>query len=421
MNRERLMRFVLPSAIVLITVVIAVVLVRSRPKASRSTPQETVTLVRVVEAEVRPESARIMATGTVIPARSVDVQPQVEGRIVEQSPKLVPGGHFLAGEIVARIDPEDYELAVARERAAVAKAEFELNVEKGRQAIARSEWALLEDEIPWTEAGRDLALRRPHMANAEAALAAAQASLQQAELDLERTTIRAPFNSVVQDEFVDVGQTVARQTRIATLVGTDTFWVEASVPVDRLRWMTFPRNGSPGSRAKIVHDTGLSHPIEREGQLIRLRGDLEPAGRMARVVVAVDDPLRLEPDAEALHVVTTDGENGGNIASPAALPLLVGAYVRVEIVGTELVDVISLPRTALRDGDRVWIMGPDDRLEVRDVEVTWRAPDHVFLGKGVDAGERVVVSAIGAPIPGMRLRARPAEAARDVSMLEPSS
>jgi RND family efflux transporter MFP subunit len=395
MNLKQLLTKLLPLVIVAAALLVAVALIKTRRTAGRGAAREASTLVRVMPAARSREQVRVVAMGTVMPAQEVVLQPEVSGRVVEQSPKLIPGGHFDAGEVIAQIDRRDYELAVEQQKANVARAEFELKLEEGRRTIAEREWELLDQDVRWSEAGRDLALRKPHMENATAALDAARSGLKRAELDLDRTVIRAPFNVLVQDEFIDVGQIVSPQTHLANLIGTDCFWVQVSVGVDRLGWIRFPGVERPeGSKARIVYETGIDGTIEREGHVVQLRGDLDPKGRMARILVAIDDPFSLESAVGGTDVLTENGKP----------PLLLGAYVRVEIEGTELEDVVAVPRTALRDGDRVWIMGQQERLVIRDIEVAWRLRDTVLVRNGIGEGERIVVGAISTPIPGMKLR-----------------
>lgn len=408
MSRRRILRIVVPPVIVLAAVLVAVGLVKTAPTAVRTQPEERPTTVRVVRPTPGHERVRVVAMGTVVPAQEVVLQSEVSGRIVEQSPALIPGGHFRAGDVIARIDSRDYELAVEQQAASVTQARFELKVEEGRQTIAQHEWELLEHDVKWNKTGRELALRKPHMENATAALEAARSGLRRAELDLERTTLRAPFNAVVREEFIDVGQIVSPQTRIATIVGTDQFWVRASLPVDQLRWIRFPTTSdSAGSSARILHETGLGTTIERRGKVVRVLGDLDPKGRMARILVSIDDPLNLRAELQ---------EQGA--AGDAALPLLLGAYVRVEVEGTELEDVLVLPRQALRDGDRIWVMDETDRLAIRDVAVAWDQRDRIFVRSGVEAGERVVVSSIAGPVVGMRLHAHGEAAAEATARSE---
>ena len=329
----------------------------------------------------------VQAMGTVIAAQEVVLQPRVTGEIVDLNPELVPGGRFKAGEVILQIDRRDYELAVKRTRSQVAQATYDMKMEQGQQEIAGREWELLDMEDSASDLDRELALRKPHLIKAEASLAAAEAAEREANLDLERTTIHAPFNCQVITETVDLGAQVNPQTQLARLVGTDEYWVQVSVPVDRLRWISFPDGqGYPGSSVCIHQQVGTEEPNEWSGEVVRLLGDLEPQGRMARVLVSVRDPLGL---AE------------GNEGRP---PLLIRSYVNVVIEGAELANVVAMQRSALRDGDQVWIMGNDGKLAFREPVITWRNRDTVLIRSGIEAGERLVVSDLPAPVEGMTLR-----------------
>lgn len=372
-------------------------LYETRPRAGRVVVERKPTLVKVTTVQRGRQRVTVTAMGVVIPAKSVIIQPQVTGNIVAQNPALVPGGRIKAGELIARIDPKDYQLVLEQEKANVERAQFELKVEEGRRTIAKREWKLLEQDVPHTDAGRALALREPHLRNARAGLAAARSRLATAQLSLGRTTLRAPFNALVREEFIDVGGLVTPQSRLVVLVGTDAFRVKASVPVGKLDSIRIPGvNAAKGAKARIIHELNDGGNQQWQGQVLRLLGDLEPAGRMARVLIRVPDPLRLK--------------------SGTGLPLLLDAYVRVEIEGKELADVAALPRVAVREGNEVWIMNADDQLEIRKVTLAWRMKDTVLVGAGLASGERVIVSRIPTPIPGMDLRVEaPARQARAAS------
>ena len=355
---------------------------------------EEVVPVEVPEIVHTTERVVVRAQGTVTAARQVQVRPEVSGRIVELSPSLVPGGRFAAGETIAAIDPRDYRTRLAAQQEAVARARLALRQEQAQRALAEEEWEQLEGSLPADPSSRDLALRIPQIEQAEAALAAAEGALAKAELDLERCTLTAPMNAVVLREQVDVGQLVNPQTEVATLAGTDAYWVQASLPVEHLQWIEIPGRDGRGSDATVVHRAGAVE-IRRRGRIERLLGDVDPAGRMARLLVVVDDPLNLE-------------EGRGE----SELPLLIGSYVTVEIRGRTISDAVVIPRRALRelrpDGgetarEGLWIMDGDDRLASREVEVVWRTEDTVIVGNGLEDGERLITSPIATPIEGMKL------------------
>jgi RND family efflux transporter MFP subunit len=390
MKGKEILRRLLPIVIIAVGVLGAWWLVANRPRAQREQVEPIPPLVQVVEARRSSEPVTVVAMGTVVPAKRVVLQPEVNGRIVAQSPQLQPGGLFKTGDVILRIDPRDYETAVKRQEAAVEQARLEVEIEKGRQVIAEREWKLLEEDISLDGASQDLALRKPQQKNARVALEAAESTLEQAKLQLERTTVYAPFDAVVQEEFVDEGQLVNPQTRLATLIGTDRFWVQVSVPVDRLQWMAFSNAGKDeAAKVRVVQEVSADTRIELPGRLVRLLGDLDPVGRMARVLVEIEDPLGLK-----------DKKN------PDRLPLMLGAYVRVEIEGRRAEEVFRVPRTAIREGDQVWIANEEDRLEVRPVEVFWRSKDTVLIRNGLREGDRVIANSIPLPIPNMKLRVK---------------
>jgi RND family efflux transporter MFP subunit len=283
-----------------------------------------------------------------------------------------------------RLDPRDHELAVRQRESALARARAALQLEQGNQSIARQEFEVLGESI--RDEDRDLVLRKPQLDSALAEVAAAEAALGEARLALARATLRAPFDALVRTRSVELGARVAPGTPVAILVDTSAYWVELSLPVSQLRFVSLPAAGAPGSPVKVFDPSAWGPGASRAGRVIRLLGDIEPEGRMARVLVEIPDPLALRPE---------------NAGKPA---LLVGSYVRGEIEGTALEGVVSLDRALLRDGDRVWVMNAKGELEIRPVEVAFRGSEHVLVSSGLAPGERIVVSELSAPVEGMPLR-----------------
>lgn len=403
------MRYVVSMLLICAGVGTAVVLYLTKPKARKTRPRRPAPLVAVAELRRTSEPVRVQAYGTVIAAKELTLQAEVDGRIVHQDANLVPGGLIPAGRKLLQIDPEDYRLAVRQGRANVEEARFEVEVEQGRRVIAEREWELLKDEIATSDAGRRLALREPHEKRAAARLQAAESRLAQAQLDEKRCTLRCPFNALVLAESVEEGQLVTRQGELATLVGTDEFWVRASVPLAKLGRISFPQAGRAGAAARVILETANGQPVVREGRVLRLLGDLEASGRMARVLVAVANPLDL-PAGQA-------GSNGhADDAPPRMGPgrLLLGCYVKVEIDAGREEGIYVVPRAAMREGDRLWLVNGEGRLLFRDADVLWRRRDEVLVRCEIAADERLVLSRLSAPLPGMKVRlpgSRPAATA----------
>jgi len=378
-----IIRIAVSLVILVIGVGTAFYLKNSAPRTKKRPPTKLAPAVRVETLQSFGYQIVVTAMGTVIPAREVVLKSRVSGEIVEIHPEFTEGGFLKTGTKIIQIDPVDYKLALAHQQSAVTDAEYALKLELGHQAVAKREWELLNTARPGQDMEKELALRKPHLDKARANLAAAEAELKTAMLNLDRTRIMAPFNAMVRSKAVDLGSQVTPQEPLAELVGTDAYQIQASIPVDRLGWIKIPRRaGDPASKARIIY--GKGH--ECEGTVVRLLGDLAAEGRMARVLVEVLDPLNFNASRRDLP------------------PLLIGEYVQVKIQGRKLDGVFKIPRTAVRDNSVVWIVRENQTLEIRKVRPVWRDADIVLLQDGLKTGERLIVSDLPAPVAGMPVR-----------------
>lgn len=389
MDKRKILQPILALAVVGAGVGTLVALKNTKPEAQREEKKHEGTLVEVRTVQAARHEVRVRAQGTVMPAERVVLMPEITGRVIWQNDELVPGGHLRAGAVVLRIDPRDYQLQLEARRAEVSRAELDLRLEKSQQEVARREWEKFGPKGQAPADGGSLALREPQVQTAEVAVKSAKSALDQARRSLDKTVLKSPFNSLVMTENVDEGQLVGPQTQVATLVGTDRFWVQVSVPVESLSHIRIPgrRGVETGSEARVWAQVGGDR-VERTGQVLRILPDLDPGGTMARILVGIDDPLAL-------------AESEG---SDERLPLLLNSYVQVEIAAPPIDDVIEVPRVALRDGDKVYVMDDQSALRIRDVNIVWRRPDSVLVDGGLEGGERIVTSRLPAPMEGMKLR-----------------
>ncbi|MCA9314475.1 MAG: HlyD family efflux transporter periplasmic adaptor subunit [Planctomycetes bacterium] len=409
-------------------------LLETAPKTERKARPRTARPVEVVHVETTTEGPRIHALGTVKPARETTVRARVSGPITDIGTHFRLGGFVAPDELLVQIDRTDFELAeaaaaievtqaeaqvreaeslVAQRMTALEDARAKLRLEEGQAEVARRELEMLGDE--GRRVDRDLVLRVPQRAMAEAAVQAAQAGVESAEagvaaakarvaaarhrvrtteLDRKRTAVGAPFAAWIAERRVEKGGYVTPTTDIARLVGTESYYVEVLVPASDVRWLEMPAEGASAKADVELRDEAAWGPdAERRGRLVRQLGELESTGRMARLLVEVDDPLQLEPE-------TGTGR-----------PLVLGSVVRVTLTGRPLASAVKLDRELLRHGDVVWIAAADDTLEIRSVDVAWRGPEDVLVGSGLEPGDRVVKTDLGTPVPGMALA--PREAAKD--------
>lgn len=414
--RQALVRGLLPLLLIAAAIGVASWLMSTKPQSKQRPVAEQGLLVEVQAVERGAYTVQVVAQGTVVPEQAIELSPEITGRVEWKNPELTAGGHVAAGEALVRVDRRDFELALAQRRAAVAQAEAELELEQGRKRVAEKEWALFHRKDAGVPA---LAQREPQLRSVELALESARHALEQAKLTLARTELRAPFNAIVRQNMTEVGRLVGPAQPMAELVGSDLFLVEVSLALADLQWLRIPGVGqpllTPAARTALTTGTGAEKALAKQttlatvrqqvggseilrtGFVTRLLGDLDPVGRMARLLVAIRDPLGLQ----------------GDKAGATELPLLLGAYVQVTLHGPELSDVVAVPRQALRQGERVYVASPDNRLEIRQVQVLRREQEHVLVRAGFSAGERLIVSAIPSAVPGMALRVQPVAAAAE--------
>ncbi len=382
---EMALRIFISILIILIGIAVFIFFTRDKPKTKKAKPERIPPLVDVMRVKSEDRKIVIPALGTVTAEEEVDLKSMVSGEIVMVSPELIPGGLFKKGAVILKIDPADYYLDIKRKAAVVSAAKAAYDIEMGYQDVAREELTLMEVTLGKKVEESGLALRKPQLDQAQAQLDAAQADIEAARLNLKRTIIKAPFNCMVSSRSVNIGSQVSSQSVIATLIGTDNYWIRATVPVDQLKWLKIPMDRSErGSSVKIkrrYQNGQFDSPFT--GQVIRLTGTLTEQSRMGTVLVRVFDPLVL-------------------VTSVMRTPLLLGSYVSIEIEGRTVQNTIVIPRKALRDSDTVWVL-KEGRLHIQNTEAFWKGEDEIYVSKGIDAGDGLILSGLSSPVEGMKL------------------
>ncbi len=389
MNRK----VVLLLKIALPVVVVALAILGAKVLAGMQTPPASVTiatpppLTRVQTIALEDHRFSVHSQGTVRPRTESRVVPAVAGRVVWVSPDFVSGGFLEAGAAMLRIDPYDYEQALVRASAEVAAAKLRLAQEQAESDIARSEWEELGEGPP-----PDLTARVPHLENAHASVAAAEANLVRARHDLERTEIQAPYAGRVRDKAVDVGQFVSPGNQLGTIYAIDYAEIRLPLPDKDLAYLSnMPAlyRGQRQTRGPEVvlraEFAGSRH--EWSGRLVRTEGEIDAASRMVHAVAQVRDPY-------------------GRSEDPKRPPLAVGMYVTAEILGDTATQVAIIPRAALRGEGHVWVLDEEDRLRRRAVEVLRLAGGDAVIGSGLISGERVVLSSLDFVTEGMLVEPR---------------
>lgn len=392
-NKNTLLKIVLPLLILLAGIAAAVALIKMQKPPQKQTPPERGLLVEVSQVESKSHQVRVYATGTVQPRQEISMIPEVSGKVVWLSPRLVTGGFLKKGEKLLEIDSRDYLLAVDSARAALAQAEVSLQTEQQQAQLALEEWQQLD--LPDKGEPSSLVLREPQLQSAQATLDAARASLQQAELNLQRTILYAPFNCRVRSEQVDEGQYLKAGNSVATLAGTDQVEITVPLPLSELQWLDIPRAGQAGAGSQATVQMHAGETLYTwQGSISRAVGEVDSSSHMASIVVTVDDPYQ-----------RTSG-------TAESFALAVGMYVDIILHGRTLDKVVAIPREALREESSVWIADDDNKLRVRPVHIARRERDLLLIDAGLSGGERLIETTLDGAADGMALRPTEQESAQ---------
>ena len=382
-------RLTLQAAILSIGALIASALLLSRPAPERITTPRLAPLVTATLMTPRSTPLVVEGTGTVRPAAEITLSAEVGGRVVVVSPKLVRGGVFSAKDTLFKLDDQSYRNAVSVAQAEVEQRKVDVALAAQNQLIAQREYELLKQRLgsdapPDTSLAAQLARQQPQYEAAEASLYRAEAQLADAELNLERTAVLAPFSGRVRSEAVDIGQFISPGQAVADIYGTEAVEVDISLSTRQAALIDglWTDDGAGRTPAVVRSEFGGSWH-EWSGFVDRASGALDEATRTVQIVIRVPDPF----DASAIRP-----------------PLLVGSYVRSRIAGRAVGAHYAIPRTALRDGPSVWTATTQGTLVSLPVEVIQEIQDTVFILANIGDTTRVIVSDLAVMTEGMKIR-----------------
>lgn len=377
----RLPKRLLPVLILIAAVVMTVLLISARPAPPMQEAVVTTPLVEVEPARSVSADFVVRAQGTVQPRTQTVLVAEVSGVIVEVAEQFNAGGFFKRGDVLARIDPRDYQAALRRAEAAVANRDALLAQERARAEQAQRDWENLRR--PGTPS--DLVLRKPYVAEAEANLRSAQADLQQARINVDRTVIRAPYDGLLREKRVDVGQFVAMGTQLAELYATDVAEIRLPLTEHDASFVVLP-SGEQDAIAMTVSAIIAGTRHTWPARLVRSEQVIDERSRVLYAVARIDDPYRRQSGGGHSHALSF-----GTFAQ-AELPASIGHAV------------VAVPRLAVRGSNQVMVVDAEQKLRLRDVHIVRSDADHAYIDGGIAEGEQVIVSSLPAPVDGMTVR-----------------
>ena len=369
--------------VVLAALFLAVMMNVLQPDAEKTSEPKAAIAVKTEIVNRAQLAMHVESQGIVAPRTRTRIISEVSGLVLDVADAFVVGGTFKAGEMLLKLDPTDYEVALQRAEAKVISFKALMELENARSVQAEKEWGMTGR--PTSEAPL-LALRRPYLLEAEANLLQAKAEVRQAEIKLSKTIIRASYAGMVSEKLADIGQFVTMGTAIGETFAID--FVEIRLPL---------------SEKDLTMMDGLSSQVELRKKQITLTGTVDGIvtswlATLARSEGVVDELSRSQ------YIVARVADPYGLDDSDRQVPLRVGTFVKASIQGKVLKDVFKVPRSALLEGSRIGLVDDQALLKIISVEVASTDDNHYYISEGLQDGHQIVTSALGTPIEGLKLR-----------------
>ncbi len=366
---------IIPFVILLLFSFGALTLMATAPVLEPTAQEPVYSTVRIKEVIPEAVQLKVHSQGTVMPSTESQLIPEVSGRITWMSPNLVAGGYFKQGELLARVDDQDYRNTRERAKSTLVRAEAE-------QQHARFEYKRLQSLAERKLTSRSQledGLRALRVA--EAALQDSKVNYEQALQNVERTEIKAPFTGLVRTESVDIGQFISRGSPIATLYASDLVEVRLPIADRQLAYLNLPATMRGELAEDLQPKVRLSteyagQKLEWHGKIVRTEAEIDVTSRMVQLVARVPNNV-------------------------STAPLSVGLFVEAEIEGLSADNIVVLPRSAMRNNNQVLIVDGENKLRFRAIEPLRLYQDDVLIQGGLYPGERVCLSPVQTAVDGM--------------------
>ncbi len=356
-------------------------------------------LVEVLDIERKNITLTVKSQGNVVPRTETSLVAEVSGMVTSVADTFQVGGFFKQGEVMLTIDDTHYQVALVQAQSNLELAKAGLLEEKAWAKQAKDEWLLTGKSL---DKAPVLALRLPQQQKAQARLLSAQAELKAAKARLAKTKIIAPYDALVKAKKVDIGQYVTTGTPVAVTFAIDYAEVRLPIKPKDIPFLNLPHLGKSTAQASNVALSYriLSHHYTWSSELLRTEGVIDPNSRVQYVIARIDDPYGLKANNtnEVLHI---------------------GTFVNASITGKQAIDVVAIPRAAIREGNLLYLLDQNNQLSIVQLDVLRTDKNYVYTHDEFSSKQKIILTNLAIPVSGMNLRvAESKKVASEKSLIE---
>jgi multidrug efflux pump subunit AcrA (membrane-fusion protein) len=375
-----------PLIIIIFGISVSLLLVLSKPSPEVVLPEKKITKVYTTSFKEGDYPAIYHNTGVVKSSQNLHLTSAVSGTVSYISEKFIPGHIVQKGEVLVELSDFTLKRKVKISEANLKQAKAAYEVELGKQQVAKQNVEVVFKATGTKPENKSLMLRAPQLEHAKADLAKAQHDLELANSDLEDATIRAPFNAMILSKNVSMSENItAKSSVFGDLVDIDQYWIEILAPDGVIPWL----NSREINILAKVYPSNSSESLE--GYVLKTIMALDESSRMARVIVAVNDPMQIN------KVISGDKDRDHHHPF-----LMLNDYVDVTIIGKTIKSVFKMPIDYLRSNNTVWVFSKG-KLDIKPVSLIYKDKDFVYIKSGISSEDKIITTNIGIPVNNMHL------------------
>lgn len=385
-SKSKLFLIGMPILIIIIGLIGFVGMASMAQQPEKKPTTNLATLVDVVPMTPSDITLSIATQGTIVPRTETITVSEVSGMVLNTSNRFKVGGFFKKGDVLLEIDPITYDVALLEAQARLESKQAELIEQEARAKQAEEEWGLTGRTL---QEAPVLALRLPQLKKAQAEVKAAKADLKEAQIKLAKTRIIAPYDSIITEKYVDIGQFVSTNSQLAKLIAVD--YAEVRLPIKQkdIHFIDLPKINAHNdtSHSVIITSTLGNETLSWHSFITRYEGVVNDSSRVHYLVAQINDPYNLfnnEQDEE----------------------LRIGMFVKANVKGKTLTDVIKLPRTALYAANKINTITDDNKLDIINVDVVRSDTDFIYIRNNIKTNHRLILTKISTAVQGMSLRVK---------------
>lgn len=377
--QSKLKKILLPLIILVTAIAVFVAMASMKKPAEKKEMEFKPTLVAVETLEAKDWQFKIQAQGMVRPVKETDLTVEVSAKVLAISDTFFEGSFVKQGDVLVKLEQSDYLTELKLSKANLAKALAALKEEKARVEVAKREWKGRIDTAS------DLALRIPQLETEQANVEYAQAQVEQAQRNLDRTFIRAPYDGVIVASTTEVGQFLSKGTQVGKIYGSETAEIRLPVNYTELKFIDVgSKLVQPAPSPVILYTNSASKKAENWlAYLSHSEAVIDNTSRMTYLVAKISDPYNLT----GLHQQA----------------IQFGQFVNAEISGTKANQVFKINRQYLTSNQEI-ILFQNNEIKLFKPEILRFEGKFIYIDSGLSNGDQIITSAISNPVNGMKVR-----------------